>query len=82
MEFLTPLLFDIYLWKTISNLFAFFLCLPTLELTIFEQEVSSTKTCYANTLSSEENDSKKRKMAALSSAVHIKEKRCVSCMAG
>ena len=62
--------------------FRLFACLPTLELTTFEQEVCSTKMCYGNKLSSEKNDSKKRKVAALSSAVHIKKERCVSSVAG
>ena len=42
------LLVIIYLWKNISHLFV---CLPTLELTIFEQRLRSTKIGYANALS-------------------------------
>ena len=38
----------IYLWITISHLFV---CLPTLELTTFEQHVCSSKIAYAHALS-------------------------------
>ena len=41
--------------------FRLFVCLPSLELIIFEQEVCSTKIGYANTLSSGRNSCKKNK---------------------
>ena len=47
----------IYLCITISYLF---ICLPTLELTIFEQQVCSTKIGYANPLSLGTNSCKKK----------------------
>ena len=52
--------------------FRLFVCLPTLELTIFEQEVCSTKIDYANILSWGTN-SCKINVVTLNSAVHIKE---------
>ena len=59
-----------------------FVSLATLELTIYEQEVCSTKIGYANTPSSGINSCKKRNVATLKSGAHIKQKRCVTCRAG
>ena len=50
------LLVTIYLLINISHLFV---CLPTLELTLFEQQVCSTTIGYANALSLRTNSSKK-----------------------
>ena len=56
--------------------FCLFVCLPTLE-----QEVYWTKIGYANTLSWGTNScKKKRNVAILNSAAHIKQKRCVTCV--
>ena len=54
----------------------------TLELTTFEQEVWPTKISYTNRLSSGTNSCKKRIVATLNSAEHIKQKHCVTCVAG
>ena len=67
---------------TIFISFRRFVCLPTLELTTFKQEVCSTKINYANTLSSETNSCKKRNVGTLDSAAHIMHKRCVTFVAG
>ena len=61
--------------------FCLFVCLTTLELTTYEQEVCSTKIGYANTLSSGTNSCKKRNETNLNSAAHIKRKCCVTCVA-
>ena len=82
MECLTPTVsFDLFMDNYFTS-FRLFVCLPTLELTTFEQEVCSTKIGYANTLSSGTNSCKKRNVATLNSAAHIKQKRCVTCRAG
>ena len=57
-------------------------CLPTLELRTFKEEVCSTNIGYANTLSSGTNNYKKRNVATLNSAAHISQKHCVTCVAG
>ena len=62
--------------------FRLFVCLLTLELSTFKQEVCSTKKYYANTLSSGTNSCKKRNVATLDSAVHIMQKPCFTCVAG
>ena len=83
MKFLTPTVsFDIFVDNYFTS-FRLFACFPTLELTTFEQEVcSTTKIGYTNTLSSVTNSYKKRNVATLNSAAHIKQKCCVTCMAG
>ena len=63
------LLVIIYLWINISH---HFVCLPTLELTTFEQRVCSTKIGYTNALSLWTN-SKKNRIWSLST-VRIKQK--------
>ena len=50
------LLVLIYLWISISHAFV---CLPTLELTTFEQQVRSTRKGYTNALSLGTNSCKK-----------------------
>ena len=51
MECLTPAVnFDLSMDNYVTS-FRLFVYLPTLELTLFEQEVRSTKIGYANTLS-------------------------------
>ena len=62
----------IYAWITISH---FFVCLPTLELTTFEQQVCSTKIGYENALSLGTNSCKKRNVATLNCA-HQGKKQC------
>ena len=81
MECLTPPVSFYLFMNHYFTSFRLFVCLP-LELTTFEQEVCSTKIGYANTLSSGTNSCKKRNVATLNSAAHIKQKRCVTCMAG
>ena len=82
MECLTPTVsFDLSMDNYFTS-FRLFVCLPTLELTTFEQEVCSTKIGYANTLSSGTNSCKKRNVTTLKSAAHIKQKCCVACVAG
>ena len=82
MECLTPAVsFDIFMDNYFTS-FCLFVCLPTLELTIFEQEVCSTKTGYANALSSGTNSCEKRNNAVLNNAAHVKQKGCVTCVAG
>ena len=82
MECLTPTVsFDLFMDNYFTS-FRLFVCLPTLELTTFEQEVCSTKIGYANTLSSGTNSYKKRNAATLNTAEHIKQKRYVICVAG
>ena len=57
MECLTPTTsFDLFIDNYISHLFVVLFCLPTLELTTFEQELYSTKIGYANTLSSQKKE--------------------------
>ena len=74
--------FDIFMYNYFIS-FRLFACLPTLELTTFEQEVcSTTKIGYANTLLLGTNSCKKRNAATLNSAAHIKQKYCVICVAG
>ena len=53
-----------------------------MEVTTFEQEVCSTKIDYTNTLSLGTNGRKKRNVTTLNSAVDIKQKCCVACVAG
>ena len=55
-------------------------CLPTLELTTFEQEVCSTKIGYATIIG--KNSCKKSNVATLNSAADIEQKRYVTCVAG
>ena len=81
MECLTPPVSFYLFMNHYFTSFRLFVCLP-LELTTFEQEVCSTKIGYANTLSSGTNSCKKRNVATLNSAAHIKQKRCVTCVAG
>ena len=60
MECLTPTVsFDLFMDNYFTS-FRLFVCLPTLELTTFEQEVCSIKIGYVNTLSSGTNSCKKR----------------------
>ena len=50
MEFLTPIVsFDLFADNYFTS-FCLFVCLPTLELTTFKQEVCSSKIGYTNTL--------------------------------
>ena len=61
MECLTPTVsFDLFM-DNYFTCFRLFVCLPTLELTTFEQEVCLTKIGYANTLPSGANSCKKKK---------------------
>ena len=61
MQCLTPTVsFDLFMDNYFTS-FRLFVCLPSLELIIFEQEVCSTKIGYANTLSSGRNSCKKNK---------------------
>ena len=62
MESLTP--------SAISHLFV---CLPTLELTTFEQYACSTKIGYANALSLGTNSCKERNMVNLNSTYQAKK---------
>ena len=81
MEWLTPPVSFYLFMNHYFTSFRLFVCLP-LELTTFGQEVCSAKIGYANKLSSGTNSCKKRNVATLNSAAHIKQKRCVTCMAG
>ena len=82
MECLTPTVsFDLFMDNYFTS-FRLFVCLPTLELRIFEQEVCLTKIGYVNTLLPGTNSCKKRNVATLNSAVHVKQKCCVTCVAG
>ena len=82
MECLTPTVsFDLFV-DNYFTCFRLFVCLPILELTTFKQEVCSTRISYTNTLSSGTNSFKKRNVATLNSAVHFKQKHCVTCVAG
>ena len=73
MESQLQLLVSTDLWITISHLLD---CLPTLELTTFEQQVCSTKVSYANAQKSlGTNSCKKRNVAALNNA-HQAKKQC------
>ena len=59
MECLTPTVScDLFMDNYFTS-FHLFVCLTTLELTTFEQEVCSTKIVYANTLSLGTNSCKK-----------------------
>ena len=81
-ECLTPIVsFNLFTDNYFTS-FRLFVWLPTLELTTFKEEVCSTKIGYANTLSSGTNSCKKRNVATLNSAAHIKQKRFVTCVAG
>ena len=74
--------FDIFIYNYFIS-FRLFACLPTLELTTFEKEVCSvTKIGYTSTLSPATNSCKKRNVATLNSTTHIKQKCCVTCVAG
>ena len=69
---LTPTVsFDLLMDNYFTSLRLFF-CLPSLELTTCEQVVCSAKIVCANTLSSGTNSGKKRNVATLNNAVHIK----------
>ena len=82
MECLAPTVsFDLFMDNYFTS-FGLFVSLPNLELTTFEQEVCSTKIDYANPLSWGTNNCKKRNLATLNSAVHVNQKRCVTCVAG
>ena len=82
MECLTPTVsFNLFMDNYFIS-FRLFVCLPTLELITFEQEVCSTKIGYVNTLSSGTNNCKERNLATLNRAVHVKQKRCVTSVAG
>ena len=82
MKCLAPTVsFDLFMDNYFTS-FLLFVCLPTLELTIFEQEICSTKIGYANTLSLEINSCKKMNVTTLNSKAHIKQKHCVTCRAG
>ena len=61
MECLTPTVsFDLFM-ANYFTCFRLFVCLTTLELTTFEQEVCLTKIGYANTLPSGANSCKRKK---------------------
>ena len=82
MECLIPAVsFNLFMGNYFSP-FRLSLCLPTLALTTFEQEVRSTKIGYANTLSSGTNSYKKKNVAALNSGGHIKQKCRITCVTG
>ena len=82
MECLTPTVsFDLFMDNYFTS-FRLFVCLPTLVLTTFGQDVCSTKIGYANTISSQTSSCKKRNLANLNSAAHVKQKHCVTCVAG
>ena len=82
MKCLTPTLsFNLFTDNYLIS-FRLFVCLPTLELATFKQEACSTKISYANTLSSGSSRCKKWNVVTLNSAVHIKQKRCLTCVAG
>ena len=82
MECLTPTVSFYLFMDNYFTSFCHFVCLPTLELTTFEQEVCSTKIGYAKTISSETNSCKKRNVATLNSAAHVKQKHSVTCVTG
>ena len=82
MECLTPTVSCHLFMANYFTSFCFFVFLPTLELTICEQAVCSTKLGYANAPSSAINSCKKRNATTLKSAAHIKQKHCVTCRAG
>ena len=82
MECFTPTVSFYLFMDNYFTSICLFICLPTLKLTTFEQEVCSTKIGYANTLLSGTSSCKKRNVATLNSAAHIKQKRCVTCVAG
>ena len=82
MECLTPTVSCHLFMANYFTSFRIFVSLPTLELTICEQVVSSTKTGYANTPPSGINSCNKKERANLKSAAHIKKKRCVTCRLG
>ena len=82
MKCLTPnVSFDLFMDNYFTS-FRLFVCLPTLELTTLEREMCSTKIGSANTPSSGTNSCKKWNMTTLNSAAHIKQKRCVTYVAG
>ena len=68
------LLVLIYLWITISHLFV---CLPTLELTIFEQQMFSTKIGYANALPLGDKQLQKKETWLLSTVQRTSSKKGV-----
>ena len=82
MECLTPAVSCHLFMANYFTSFRLFVSLPTLELTICEQVVCSTKIGYANTPSLGINSCKRWNVATLKSAVHSKQKRCVTCRAG
>ena len=82
MECLTPTVtFGLFV-DNYATPFRLFVWLPVLELRTFKQEVCSTKIGYASTLSSVTNSCRKRNVATLNSASHIKQKRCITCVPG
>ena len=82
MECSTPIVsFDLSIDNCCTS-FPLFVCLPTLKLTTFEQQVCSIKIGYANTLSLGTNSCKIRNVTTLNSVMHIKQKCCVACVAG
>ena len=56
-----------------NNYITSFLCLPTLELTTFEQQVCSIKTGYVNVLSWGQTATKERNVTTLNSGHQAKE---------
>ena len=54
----------------------FFVCLPTFELTTFEQHLWSIKTGYANALLLETNSYKKTRNVATLNSAHQAKKQC------
>ena len=72
MKCLTPTFNLIYLLITISHLSV---CLPTLELMTFVQQVFSEKIVYENALSLGTNNCKKRNVVTLNST-HQTKKQC------
>ena len=71
MKCLTPT-FSFNVFMDISHLFV---CLPTLELTTFEQQVCSTRIGYANGLLLRTQSTKKWNMVSFNST-HQAEKQC------
>ena len=80
MECLTPTVSFYIFMDDYFTSFRLLACLPTLELTTFEQEVCSTKIGYATIIG--KNSCKKSNVATLNSAADIEQKRYVTCVAG
>ena len=82
MECLTPTVSFNLFTDNYFTYFRLFICLPTLELATFKQDVCSTKIVSAKTLSTGANNCKKRNVITFNSAARIKQKHCETCVAG